>query len=199
MKYVIDEDICAKYAMSLAEVLAVLLTKECEGRLYEFLDTMHNNCVLYTDKNSPNTITFVKSAFDDRVCKIVLESDKSVPKPDRCETLAISMRELFPKGIKSGSAAWRGNLREITLKLQKFFKLYGNTWTDEQIIAATKRYIESFNGDYTYMRILKYFILKNTRKINEDGVGYTEETSDLATCLENPDEISNIDWTVNMK
>lgn len=199
MKYVIDEDICTKYAMSLEEVLAVLLVKSCNGKLYETIDELHNNCVLYTDRNSPNFITIVKSAFDDRVCKILLESDKSVPKPDRCETLAIQLRELFPKGVKSGSAAWRGNLREITLKLQKFFKLYGNKWTDEQIVAATKRYIESFNGNYTYMRILKYFILKNTRKINEDGIGFTEETSDLATCLENPEDITTMDWTTDLR
>lgn len=199
MKYVIDEDVCNKYAMSLPEVFAVLLAKSCDGRMYETIEDLHNNLILYTDKNSPNEITIVKGAFDDRVCKILLESDKAVPKENRCEALAIKMRELFPKGMKSGSAAWRGNLREITLKLQKFFKLYGAKWTDDQIVEATKRYVESFNGNTTYMRILKYFILKNTRKINEDGVGYTEETSDLATCLENPEGIANIDWTVDIR
>lgn len=199
MKYVIDEDVCSKYAMSLPEVLAVLLVKSCDGRLYETLSQVHDNLILYTDKNSPNLITVVRNAFDDKVCKILLESDKAVPKEDRCETLAIKLRALFPKGMKTGNSAWRGNLREITLKLQKFFKLYGNKWTDEEIVSATERYVKSFNGDYTYMRILKYFILKNTRKVNEDGVGYTEETSDLATCLENPEEIDNIDWTTAMR
>ena len=199
MKYVIDEDICAKYAMSLPEVLAVLLTKSCDGKLFETIEDIHNNCILYTDKNSPNVITIVKEAFDEKTCKILLESDKAVPKPDRCESLAIQLRALFPKGVKSGTTAWRGNLREITLKLQKFFKLYGNQWTDEQIVEATKRYVSSFNGIYTYMRTLKYFILKNTHKLYENGVGFVEETSDLATCLENPDKVESTDWTVSIK
>ena len=43
------------------------------------------------------------------------------------------MRELFPTGMKVGSSAWRGNIRELKLRMQKFFRLYGD-YTDEQIL-----------------------------------------------------------------
>ena len=51
--------------------------------------------------------------------------------------------------------------------MQKFFKLYGNKYTDEQILKATQDYVSSFNGNYSYMRVLKYFILKDERKSDE--------------------------------
>ena len=101
------------------------------------------------------------------------------------------MRELFPKGMKVGNSAWRGNVRELKLRMQKFFKMYGN-YDDEAILEATKRYVESFNGDYTYMRILKYFILKSELKQHEGENGETvqqvEDVSMLANVLDNPEE-----------
>lgn len=196
MKYVIDEDICSKYGLSLQETLGLVFISSCTNDFLSVLKDMEDNGIT---KSLDDGTVAIPQMWHDRMCKVLLESETTIPKQDRCEALAIQLRALFPKGMKYGSAAWRGNIREIALKLQKFFKLYGNKWTDEEILSAAKRYVESFNGNYTYMRILKYFILKNTRKINEDGVGFVEETSDLATCLENPEDIKNIDWTVDVR
>ena len=99
------------------------------------------------------------------------------------------MRALYPRGNSSSGYPWRGNLRDLTKRLKKFFKLYGN-WTDEEIINATQRYVSHYNGDYTYMRILKYFILKSDKG---------EEGSDLATWLENDTEVNNDDWLNEMR
>ena len=106
------------------------------------------------------------------------------------------MKEYFPKGLKVGSAAWRGNDRELTLRMKKFFKLYGNKWSDEQILAATKEYVESFNGDYRFMQILKYFILKSKKIEGEEG-NYIEDVSALASFLEKQGqgEESTSNWT----
>ena len=50
------------------------------------------------------------------------------------------------------------------------------------------------------MRILKYFIWKDEKKINEDGERYIEETSDLASWIENAgSENSNQNWEVELK
>lgn len=50
------------------------------------------------------------------------------------------------------------------------------------------------------MRVLKYFIWKDEKKVNEDGVGYIEEHSDLATFLENKDDESfERDWTTSLR
>ena len=64
-----------------------------------------------------------------------------------------------------------------------------------QIINATKKYIESFNGDYKYAQLLKYFISKKV-----DG----EKGSRLFAYIENADQEdlgneNNVDWTNALK
>ena len=104
--------------------------------------------------------------------------------------------KIFPEGRKEGSSQyWRGNRKDITLRLKKFFKLYGNKWKDREILDAARRYIESFNGNYSYMRVLKYFIWKDERKMDENGDMYIDPKSDLATLLENEDTVLSGDWT----
>ena len=192
MKYVIDEEICYKHKLTLAETFCILACKTCDN-IYQLIEDMKDRELLSKISDSPCPTMH----WDDEVSSVLLESDKTVPLADRCASLAEQLREMFPKGIKTGNAAWRGNVREITLRLQKFFKLYGNKWTDEEIIEATQRYIEHFKGDFTYMRILKYFIMKSERKMDEEGNSHIEDISELATWLENGEDIDEeeTDWT----
>ena len=44
--------------------------------------------------------------------------------------------------------------------------------------------MQSFNGDYRYMRLLKYFIWKNDKVKTDSGVSI-EQVSDLASYIEN--------------
>ena len=181
MKYSIDEDVIKKHHLSLSELLLLMLIKQgCDIPL--LLEHSINNEYIIKDMFGNYNITH---HWDEELQKILLESDKDVPKDNDLNYLVGELRELFPKGIKTGSAAWRGNRREITLRLQKFFKIYENRYSDEAIIEATKKYVDSFNGNYTYMRILKYFILKDEVKVNEEGKHYVEQISELANFLEN--------------
>lgn len=194
MKIVIDEEKCSTHGLTLGEVLCMLTCKACDN-IYGLIGDMQKRELLSKLNDTP----YPTPKWNDELDAVLLESDTVVPSKERCAALAAKLRELFPKGIKSGNAAWRGNIREITLRLQKFFKLYGNKWADEQIIDATQRYISHFNGDYTFMRILKYFILKNERKIDEEGNGYIEDISELATWLENDTEVNNDDWLSELR
>ena len=80
--------------------------------------------------------------------------------------------------------------RSLRSALKAFVKKFGDKYRDEDIIEATKRYINSFNGDYRFMQLLKYFILK--RVIVE---GEIEETSQLLSYLSNSNEDERQDWT----
>ncbi len=112
-------------------------------------------------------------------------------KVDRFEALASKLRELYPEGRKAGTSyMWRDSIPTITKKLKAFVKKFGDKYSDEDIIEATKRYINSFNGDYRFMQLLKYFILK--RVIVE---GEIEETSQLLSYLSNSNEDERQDWT----
>ena len=103
------------------------------------------------------------------------------------------MAELFPKGKKPGTNNyWRGNSTNTQYKLKLFFKKYGNDFTNDEIIQATEKYVEGFNGSYQYMRLLKYFIFKEKVGAN----GEIEGDSELISYIENADnEDLRNEWT----
>ena len=121
---------------------------------------------------------------------IILDSDKNIPEKDKITKLGEALMNIYPKGKKEGTIYyWRDSITNIVKRLQIFFKRYGNSYTDEQIINATKKYVESFNGDYRYMQLLKYFIFKDKR-----GLEVVENQSELASYLQNEgqeDTLSN--------
>ena len=90
---------------------------------------------------------------------------------------------------------WRDSVPLITKRLKAFIKKYGDNYTDKEIIEATKKYVESFNGDYRYMQLLKYFILK---RVNTQD-GEIEDTSQLLSYLSNTGEDLTDDWNTSLK
>lgn len=197
MKITIDEKACKDLGMTLPEVLAVLLVKTGVDIGDLFLE-LQNKEVLIEQNSLLGKDLLVTPRWNDVCDNILLTSDKVVPDDDRISKLATALMQIFPQGRKDGTNTyWRGNSKDTKLKLKKFFKLYGNKYSDDQIITATRKYVESFNGDYSYMRVLKYFIWKDVRKMDSEGNCYIEEVSDLATLIENAgqEEVLKNDWT----
>ena len=81
------------------------------------------------------------------------------------------LRMVF-KGTKRGAM---GSSTTVKGKLERFLNTYN--FDIEDIIRIAKKYVESFNGDYTYMKQLDYFIFKRDGK-------KSEETSTLLAWLE---------------
>lgn len=107
--------------------------------------------------------------------------------------LATELKNIFPKGRKEGTNFyWADGVALIVKRLKIFIKKYGDIYTEEQIIKAAKKYVESFNGDYRYMKLLKYFIFKEETE---------SSTSDLLTYIENAEEESDLNnnWDIVMK
>ena len=128
----------------------------------------------------------------------IVDSDKNIASDENLLPLATALKELFPKGKKpSTNYYWAEGIPLIIRRLKLFFKKYGNNYTANQIIEATRKYVDSFNGDYTYMRLLKYFILKE--KIGASGD--VEGDSQLITFIENADQEDLMDnsWTSELK
>lgn len=200
MKITIDEDACKKVKLSLPEVLMITLVKTGVN-IETLLKQMKEKQILVEEHTLLGTNLLVTQRWSDLSDKALLSADKSVPDNKRLENLAKSLMEIFPAGKKEGTSQyWKGNLRDNTLRLAKFFKLYGDKYTDEQMIEAAKNYVSSHNGKYQYMRVLKYFIWKDTRKVNSEGEGYIEEVSDLAAFIENAKDEKNLkdDWMSTM-
>lgn len=196
MIYNINESICTKKGMDLPSLLAVLLVKTGVS-IPELFNTLVDKEVLVIDDSG----YLVTQRWDRVVTDILASSDKTLPSESEILELADNLMKVFPTGRKEGTATyWRGNRREIKERLQKFFKLYGNKYSSKEILDAAERYVSSFNGQYTYMRVLKYFIWKSDKKIDEEGKGYVEEVSDLASYIENAEqEDVKDDWNTSLK
>lgn len=125
---------------------------------------------------------------------VIMDSDKEQEPQDRLIQLATRLKEIFPKGKKDGTNYyWADGVALIVRRLKLFFKKYGNKFTDEQIIQAAEKYVQGFNGNYQYMRLLKYFIFKEKVGAN----GEVEGDSELISYIENADQTDDLktDWT----
>lgn len=203
MKITIDEKVCTKHKMTPVEVLFALAIRASENPEEELLN-MENREIFVKDKN----VYKVTQHWSDVLDEILSDSSGNVEKSDEeLLELAKQMRELYPQGKMKDRFGrptpyyYRCNNSEVVKKLKKFFTIFGNV-KNEDILDATKRYVASFQGNYTGMRLIKYFILKDDVKPSEDGTGHVEQISDLATFLENKEseeeEVNNDDWTSKM-
>ena len=193
MKLIIDSDACLKNGTCIGEVLL----------LYEYAlkispESMKQSLI---DKGY---ITSAGNLFDrytatDKAVKLLdnVLADSSVDDDTKITELATKLKELYPKGKKEGTNQfWADGVSIIVKRLKIFYKKYG-FYDNDTIIKATENYIKSFNGDYRFMKTLKYFLW--SEKVNK--AGEVEPTSDLLTYIENAGEIDELsdDWLNELK
>ncbi len=202
MKIVLDTDSLCNNQLGLAASLYLISmyfgskidNKECFDKLNSsgfIITTEYMDGIPIRYELSPDGIMETE--------KILMEhsvSEKNSSGEDRYVLLAEKMRELFPKGKKDGtSLQWRDSTAVIATRLKSLVNKYKVKFTDEQVLEATKAYVKSFNGDYRYMQILRYFIFKNV-----NNGGEIEYNSQLLSYLENAgqeEELRN-DWMSTM-
>ena len=137
-----------------------------------------------------------ENCAEEKVSKKAM-SEKAIT--ERCRNLAPKLMELYPVGTKPGtSLKWRGATEIVVNKLKKLISS-GNEFTDEEAILATKNYIGAFNGMYTTMRVLPYFLSKNEivggeSKKTSDFMSYVE---DLRTNDGHPKVVN--DWDITLR
>lgn len=191
IRYVIDEEICEKYRLEIPELLVILLLS-CDKTYDDVLDNLVKRGIIEEEKTLLGKDYKITLSWYDKVMNVLadsaLKADNNI-NINRIDELAEKLQEIYPKGKKEGTNKyWRGNIRDIKLKLKKFFVKYGDKYSkysNEEIIQATKSYVDSFNGDYIFMRTLQYFIFKDERRVGG------EESSDLATILENAGQVDS--------
>ena len=150
----------------------------------------------------PDYVTLTDTG--EHIVESLMASSVNVASEERCTQLAEKLREIFPAGKKPGYAyTWRDSISCIADRLKKFFMKYGE-YTDEQVIEATKAYVASFNGNYTYMQLLKYFIWKNKvtgeEVVRGRIVGEVERQSQLAAWIEDtPEKSTSADWDIALR
>ena len=193
----IDENVCEQNNISLSQILALGAIQSCT--VDEYKELVEKGLITKANESlfEPERRYTITNKGIELFNKVVLNSDSNiVQRNDSIEKLADSLRELYPNGkIYNTNYYYRGNKGDIVNKLKTFFKRYGTKYTDEQIINATRKYVESFNGNYTYLKLLKYFIWKDERAKGESA------QSLLADFIENEnvENTINNDWTSTLK
>lgn len=97
------------------------------------------------------------------------------------ETLASKVREIFPKGAKSGRYPWRASVKDLTTKLKKLDKHYDmSVYSDDVIIKTAESYVNRFTLQDmdSGMQICKYFLEKDNSSSLMDLLAMTEEEPD---------------------
>jgi hypothetical protein len=191
-KVSINKDVLEKNNLSMDEFLVLLLTYN-KANIQEVKQSLVEKGL--ADFSVFDDELVISSATKDLITSISIDSDVKVLSKDKeFKELADKLKELFPKGKKAGTTyMWRDSTAVIARKLKTLVVKYDYQFTEEQAIKATKAYVESFNGDYTYMQLLKYFILKSL----PDG----EIKSDFMSYIENEgpeDELSD-NWLNEMR
>lgn len=179
MKITIDEKVCLKHKMTVEEVLFALAFRMAKK------DTTLSNMLAREILVDVGGQRYVTQRWSEELDAILCESSEEVKEWNYYVPLAEKMRTLYPAGKSPGTPyLYKGNTREIAMKLQKFFFQYG-IHSDEEVLDATKRYVASFRGDYRYLKLLKYFISKMEDEVDESGNRHKVEHSYLADYLEN--------------
>lgn len=184
MKLLIDEAECNRQGVPISVALYIASLYHKQLITYNTFDeTCRRGLILYDgfDAFGVPTNPRLTTQGIELAESIFLNSEfrKENEAEDRFDRLAEKLRELYPAGRKDGtSLMWRDSKAIIAQRLKTLVKKHGISFSDEQAIEATKRYVESFNGNYQFMQVLKYFIIKK-------NLSTGEENSQLASYIEN--------------
>lgn len=179
----------------------------CPGEFYLLLSTyllngeILNNLQKLKDRNliaDINGKLVITDSGRDIINNIISKSNTSISTVDkaRIKKLVEQMRDIYPSGSKDKSYYYKGNQKDLETRMEKFFEKYGN-FTDEQILDATKNYVNKFmeRGDLTFMRTLGYFMWKKI-----DGMMSSDLASTIERLANNTKEIDfTQDWTGELK
>ena len=186
MKIILDEKACLKKKLTLQE--ALIAAAVSMGNFKGTFDNLINRQVLGITGQSIN------SEWENIIKGLIGSDEECFPK-----------QKMVNNYGQESPFYFRCNKTEIKNKLKKFLEVYGEV-SDEDIIDATKRYVNSYAPKgYRGMRLAKYFILKDDRKLSADDEVHVEQLSDLATFLENKTEekaediVDGDDWLMNSR
>ena len=196
MKLTIDQTILDKNNLTLEEFLVLFLSAR-EVDIGVISQSLVAKGLADKDLFSSGKLV-ISDKVKDLISTLSIDSDKNViDKDSEFTELATELREIYPAGRKDGTTyMWRGTTAEVAKKLKTLVVKYGYTINREDVLKATKEYVNSFNGNYRYMQLLKYFILKSVK----DADGNVDIKSELMSLIENSDQIDaqRDDWVSNM-
>lgn len=181
MKITIDTDVLQEKNLTFQQFLVLLIAyKNIDYK--KIMDNLVESGIALKDIYNPYNLVLSDNTRNG-IMRILIDCDKNVANSNiDFETIAVKMRDLYPKGYKPGTTyLWRDSVAVIVGKLKTLVSKYNFYFTEEEAIAATKEYLDTYKHDNKFMKLLRYFILKT----DNDGVGNKRIKSDFMTIIEN--------------
>lgn len=192
----INEEVLKKNNLTIAEYMVLYIN--CKGQYYSYIkDSLINKGFGEQSMFNKEELVLSNETIN-LVNTLSVDSATIDTKEEFYESLAKEMQEIYPNGKKAGTTYyWRGSLSEIVHKLKTLEVKHNFKLDREKILEATKNYVESFHGEYRYMSLLKYFILK----YDKVDMGGSELKSSLMSIIENGGQVNedNDEWMIQLK
>lgn len=197
MKYCINSKTLKDNNLSLYEFLFLWLCAS-DKNITQLKESLIDKGILDDMYSKSTGLPSLNIDLKNKIADLLIDNSSTEnTSKDFYETVAEKMREYFPAGKKQGTSyMWRDSIPVIARRLKLLHVKYGYKFTEEQVLKATEAYVRSFNGDYRYMQLLKYFILKVPVNANGD----VEVRSELMSYIENEgqEDINNA-WLNELK
>lgn len=157
------------------EKRAMMLYRDLERK--ELLERIDDEVIYRLTDKGMDMIEFVKEQMQQEIRPEILEvkAMREINDSSEIDSWIKDYIKLFPSGKLNGRY-YRTSFRDVSDRMRWFIKTYG--YGRDVILAATKYYVQSFNGDYEKMRNSSYFIWKRHDETRE-------KFSDLAVACEN--------------
>lgn len=156
----ISKDCIEQSGLTTQEFLLLLYASNPDDSIEETLKSLWNKGYLCKDVDK-----YTLCVKGSRLLKEIIAKSKHMLTP--CNYTELELRifaqeliDLYPSGgLEGNGLQYQSNATDVITALKNFFNVYGN-YPLETVKEATIDYIESFEGDYTYIRLLKNFIFK---------------------------------------
>ena len=181
MKITIDTDILQEKNLTLQQFLVLLIAyKNIDYK--RVMDSLIELGIAHKDIYNSYSLVLSDNTRNG-IMRILVDCDKHVTESNiDFESVAVKMRDLYPKGYKPGTTyPWRDSVAVIVGKLKTLVSKYDFYFTEEEAVAATREYLDTYKNDNKFMKLLRYFILKT----DTDGAGNRQIKSDFMTIIEN--------------
>lgn len=192
----INEEVLKKNDLTIEEYMVLYIN--CKGQYYSHIkDSLIRKG--FGEQSLFNKEELILSnEVISKVYELSVDSVTTSKGEDFYISLAKEMQNIYPNGKKAGTTYyWKGSLSEIVHKLKTLEVKHNFKLDKVKVLEATKNYVESFHGDYKYMSLLKYFILK----YDKVDMGGAELKSSLMSIIENGGQINedNDEWMMQLK
>lgn len=184
MTITIDEQICREHGLEITDVMLLYIyinkidVKENTDLLLSLQYMLPSKLKEGQYAFSENTKELVSSIFISSKNALVENIKKNLKKEELTpyKEMAREMIDLYPRGRKEEHYIWRGSESTIADRLRKLSSKFHVKLDKDKVVEATRKYVESFHEDYTFMRTLQYFILKRDESVLLD---YLSNLDDL--------------------